>query len=324
MIRLVGAELRRLLARRMTLVTGIVLLVAVGLFQLAVNSEASPPSPDEVAQQRQYYQQAHDEWESNHEAALADCVAQGESQADCESAFAEPTPADFSLTATPFDQIGQVAMLLSAFLAMLAAYLVGSSFIGAEYSTGSLANWLTFVPERLKVYGSKLLAVVLAAAVAGAVVNFLMLGLAALITKAYDGPLVGGGHLAATGGRAVVMAVVAGVVGFVLALISRHTVAALGAVLGYLVVAAVLGGLAQNADGPLAWLPPWMPENNVQAFLLHGSTYTQFRETVTAEGTSGDSLERHITFGHSAVYWLVVLVVAVVGAALVFRRRDVT
>jgi ABC-2 type transport system permease protein len=324
MIRLIGAELRRLLARRMTLVTGIVLVVAIGLFQLAVNAEASPPSPDQVAQQQRYYQQAHDEWASDHDAAVADCIAQGQSRPDCESDFAEPTPADFSLTATPFDQIGQVAMLLSAFLAMLAAYLVGSSFIGAEYSTGSLANWLTFVPERLKVYGSKLIAVVLASAVGGAVVNFLMLGLAAVVTKAYDGPLTGLGSLAATGGRAVVMAAVAGALGFVLALVTRHTVAALGAVLGYLLVSTVLNLLAQNADGPLAWVPPWLPEQNVQAFLQHGSTYSQYRETVTAEGTSSDSLERHITFGHSAVYWLVVLVVGVVGAALVFRRRDVT
>ena len=45
---------------------------------------------------------------------------------------------------------------------MFAAFLVGASFIGAEYSTGSLANWLTFVPQRLKVYGSKVIAVVLA------------------------------------------------------------------------------------------------------------------------------------------------------------------
>ena len=324
MIRLIGAELRRLASRRMTLVTGIVLLLAVGLFQLLVVQEASPPSAAEVAEQRQFFEQAHDDWERNHDANVKECLAQGESQANCDMYYAEPTPADFALTATPFDQIAEIAMFLAAFLAMLAAYLVGSSFIGAEYSTGSLANWLTFVPQRLRVYASKLLAVALASAVGGAVISFLVLGLAAVITKAYGGALTGAGRYAAVGGRAVVLAVIAGVLGFVLALVTRHTVAALGAVLGYLLVSTVLGGLAQNADGPLHWLPPWLPENNVQAFLMHGSTYQQYRQTVTAEGTSGDSIERHITFGHSALYWLVVLAVAAVGAALVFRRRDVT
>ncbi|MCW2793694.1 MAG: type transport system permease protein, partial [Nocardioides sp.] len=53
-------------------------------------------------------------------------------------------------------------------------------------------------------------------------------------------------------------------------------------------------------------------------------TYQQYVQTVTAQGTSGDSVEKHISFGHSAAYWAVLLVVAVVSAALVFRRRDVT
>jgi ABC-2 type transport system permease protein len=213
---------------------------------------------------------------------------------------------------------------LSAYVALLASFLVGASFIGAEYSTGSLANWLTFVPQRLKVYGSKLVAVVLASAFGGALASFVMLGLVALFTGLYGGGLTGLGDAAATAGRAVPVAVLAGVAGFTFALLTRHTVAALGIALGYLVASAVLGTLASDADGPLGWLPPWLPENNVAAFLEHGTTYTQYVMTVTESGTSGDSVEKHLSFGHSAVYWLVLLVVAVVSGALVFRRRDVT
>ena len=120
------------------------------------------------------------------------------------------------------------------------------------------------------------------------------------------------------------VACLAGAAGFTFALLTRHTVAALGIALGYVVVSAVVGTLASNAEGPLGWLPPWLPENNVAAFLEHGTTYYQFVQTVTPQGVSGDSVEKHLSFGHSAAYWAVVLVVAVVSGALVFRRRDVT
>jgi ABC-2 type transport system permease protein len=180
------------------------------------------------------------------------------------------------------------------------------------------------VPRRLTVYGSKAVAVALASAVGGAVASFLMLGLVALLTRVNGGGLTGLGDAAGTAGRAVPIAVLAGVAGFVFALLTRHTVAALGIALGYVVTSAVLSTIAANADGPLGWLPPWLPENNVTAFLEHGTTYQQYVQTVTAQGTSGDSVEKHISFGHSAVYWAVLLVVAVVSAALVFRRRDVT
>lgn len=324
-LRLIGAELRRLRSRRMAVITAIVLLVAVGLFQLVVNDAVSPPSAAAVAEQQQSYQQARQEWEkTDHAQAIQECLAEGETQQNCEKYTAAPNPADWALTPIAFDEIGGVAMLFGAFVSMLAAYLVSASFIGAEYTSGSLANWLTFVPQRLRVYASKLAAVVIASAVAGAVVNFLVLGLAALLTRIHGGALTGFSPVAEQAARAVILAVVAGVLGFALALVTRHTVAALGTVLGYLVVSAVLGGFAMNADSPLATVPPWLAENNVQAFLQHGHSYYQYVSTVTDQGVTQNGVEKHITFGHSAVYWLVVVVVAVVVAALVFRRRDVT
>lgn len=322
LVTLVLTELKRLRSRRVTLVAGILLLAAIGLFQIVVVSEVSPPSASDITQQRQFYEEAHSQWEQDHVAQEKECTDSGQSADDCVQP--EPTPADFSLTATAFDDTAPLAVQLSAYLTLLAAFLVGASFIGAEYTTGSLANWLTFVPERLKVYGSKVVAVVLASAVAGAVANFLTLGLVVAFTRAYGGGLTGLDHVAGIAGRAVPVACLAGVAGFVFALLTRHTVAALGIALAYLVGSTVLGIFTRNANGPLGWLPPWLPENNVAAFLEHGSTYSQYVETVTAQGTSSDFVDKHISFGHSAVYWAVLLVVAVVSAALVFRQRDVT
>lgn len=321
MIALVVAELRRLASRRMTWVAALLLLLGVGLFQIAVNAQVAPPTASEVAQNQRYYEESRQDWEQNHVRYEQDCRDQGGSEEDC--AYPQPTQADYGLAATPFADVAESAVLLSSFLALFASYLVSSSSIGAEYTSGAIANWLTFVPQRLKVFGSKLVAVVLTSAVIGAAVNFVMIGLVALLTSVYGGALTGAGGIAATAGRGVVLAVVAGVVGFGVALVTRHTVAALGLVLAYLVVATVLRPLAGQVRS-LQWLPPWMPDHNLLAFLQRGETYYLQVATTTIEGTSYQDVERSITFGHSAVYWLVLVLVVTVGSALVFRRRDVT
>ena len=53
--------------------------------------------------------------------------------------------------------------------------MIAASFIGAEYSSGSIANWLTFVPRRGRVFWSKLLTMIGFAAVLGAFAAALVL-----------------------------------------------------------------------------------------------------------------------------------------------------
>jgi ABC-2 type transport system permease protein len=319
--RLVVAELRRLGSRRLTWIAAVLLLLGVGLFQLLVSSEVSPPSATEVAQNQRYLKEARQDWRENHVELEQECRDSGTPADQC--AYPEPSEADYGLAPTPFADIAGIAVTLSALLALFASYLVSASSIGAEYTSGAIANWLTFVPERLKVFGSKLVAVVVLSAVLGAVTTFAMLGLVAGVTRFYGGDLTGLGDLAATSGRAVVLVVLAGVAGFCIGLVSRHTVAALGVVLGYLIVGSVLRPLSTTVPA-LQWLPPWLPDYNLLAFLEHGTTYLLQTSTTTIEGTEYSEVEKHLSFGHSAAYWSVLLVVAVVGAALVFRRRDVT
>ena len=47
-------------------------------------------------------------------------------------------------------------MSFAVYLGGMALFVVMASFIGAEVTTGSLANWLTFVPHRATVLASKL------------------------------------------------------------------------------------------------------------------------------------------------------------------------
>lgn len=321
MIRLIGAELHRLRARRMTMITAILLVLGLGLFQIAVNSAVSPPSAAQVADNQRFYAESVKDWEANHAQYEKECTDQGGTVQDC--AIPKPEAADYGLEPTSFADIAGVGVVLSTYFALLAAYLVGASFIGAEYGSGALANWLTFVPERMRVLGSKLIAVAVAAAICGVVAGALTLGVAAMITDLHGGALTGIGKLAETAGRGVILVVVGAVIGFCVAMLTRHTVAALGVVLAVLVLSSVIPVLG-NFVPVFADSPPWLPGSNLTAFLQHGSTYTVPVTTVTADGSSTDFVEKTITFTHSAVYWIVVTVVALAGTGYVFRRRDVT
>lgn len=323
MIRLVGAELTRLRSRRLSIVAALVVLAAVALFQIAIHSEVAPSAAVQ-AQGQQAYEQAQKEWQDSHATNVAECLQEGGStQEECESYDPAPTPQNYSAVPESFDEVGSIGVTTAAYLAMFTSFLVAASFIGAEYATGSLANWLTFVPQRLKVFVSKGVAVVLGSALLGAVAVFATLGLTAAQVAAHGEPLVRAGHLAASGGRAVVLVAVAGLLGYVLALLARHTVAAIVVPLAYGLVRTVLVGFTQDADAPLAWLPPYLPELNLQAFLDRGATYSQYR-SVLADGSDYTEIEKHVSFAHSGVYWLTVVVVAVLVGAGVFKRRDVT
>ena len=70
------------------------------------------------------------------------------------------------------------SLQVSIYLVALAALMVAGSFIGAEYSTGSIANWLSFIPRRGQVFASKLITVVTLSALASAVGAALMIGIA--------------------------------------------------------------------------------------------------------------------------------------------------
>jgi ABC-2 type transport system permease protein len=326
MIRLFLAELNRLRSRRLTWVAAIGIVLALGLLQFAVYSSVKPPSAADVAEAQQSYQQAKKEYDleySQHKAEIdaqaQQCAAQGTPAEECTG---EPQLSNYLSTPTPFAQIGGVAVAVSVFLTSLAFLLLGASFIGAEYSSGALANWLTFIPQRGKVLGAKVLALLAVTAVSSAVATGLTLGVVALLTKLVDEPITGVAKLIATGGRGVLIAMICAVIGFGLALLTRHTIAAAGTVLGYLFVAFVISGLSSIVTG-LQNLKPFLPETNMLAFLQHGYTYQDYVRTVSEAGVSMDPIERTISFAHSAGYWSVVVVLVLAVAFAVFRRRDV-
>jgi ABC-2 type transport system permease protein len=320
MIRLLGAEVNRLRSRRLTLITLLLVLLALGAFQLVVRSEAKPPSASDVAAGRAQFDEVHKDWVANHQQREQECVASGNSKQDCQES--EPTEAQFGLTPTPFSEIGTIVVLLSVYLVGLATFIVAGSSIGAEYASGAISNWLSFIPQRSKVFAAKLITIAGFGLVFSALGAALSLGAAALIVRFYGGSLDGAAKLVQQAGRGLSIAAIMAIAGFCVGLVARHTAAAIGVLLGYLFVWFVRNAIL----GQVPWaqkLTPWTPEGNISAIVENGHKYFVNVRVVGDTGISFDSVERTITMTHAVTYWGVILAVLIVGSLLVFRRRDV-
>lgn len=316
MINLIRAELLRFRARRLTLVLGIVLLGAVIVFQVVVGTQVRPLSASDRADQQASYQAAHDDWQANHVQQEKECTDQGQTAEEC--AQLEPELTWFGRTPVPFSALMSIGVSVISIVSILLLYLLSASLMGAEFSSGSLSNWLTFVPNRFAVLGSKLIALAIVAAVGCAAALFVTIGAAAAVTSVLGADVTGVETLAAIAGRAVVLAVFFSVLAFCFALITRHTIAALGVVLGYLILQLIIQIISAFAPS-LAHLQRIYPDKNAQAFLAKKASYQVYDQT-SAQGFT----DHTITLGQSSLYFGVLLVVVVAVSTVIFSRRDVT
>ena len=323
MMGLLAAELNRLRSRRITLATALVVLLCAGLFQLGVNAAVSPPSVAEVAQGRAQYEEALREYERNKEQNVQfeqECLDAGQPPEACQF---KPTLEMFVPPATPFRDIAATAVLFATLVAGLGSFLVAASFIGAEYTSGSLSNWLTFVPQRWKVFTAKAVAILLGCGLFALLVVGGTLAATAALTVWHDGEPTGIGAMTASAGRGVALVVVLALIGFGLTLLARHTAAAIGVLVAYGLVSIALLILT-NFLPATQRLKPFQPDINLMAFLNNGHTYTEYYPGVGPAEDAGLATERVVTMAHGGVYWLICTGVALAVALLVFRRRDVT
>ena len=142
--------------------------------------------------------------------------------------------------------------------------MIGGSFIGAEFSSGSIANWLSFIPRRGPVYASKLITVVGFSAVLSAVCRCADHRRGGRCWPGcYDVPVVEARRRLSPPRAGVSWSPIAlAVVGFCIGLLARHTAAAIGVLLGYLFVWFVRNGIL-GGSGWAARLTPWTPEGNI-------------------------------------------------------------
>ena len=242
---LVNAERRRLFKRRFTrlmliVVVGILSAIAVGF---VLNSHRNGPAERAAAeaQARQMYEQQVVMFREQ-------CSSTGvdpRMKEYCESPEAGPRPEHFQAQwYMPYEfnfrkEFGVLIMVFSGILALL-AYVVGASYVGAEWSTGGMMNLLLWRPRRVPVLLTKL------GTLLGGVLGIgLVLGAAWttafwLIGK-YDGrsdPMTAGAwrSFAITGARGLGLALLVAAVAFGLASLGRHTAMALGVAVGVVVV----------------------------------------------------------------------------------------
>ena len=260
-------------------------------------------------------EEAHQFWETNER----NCADAGDPP-DCH--YPEPQLSEFNFV-RPFDEVTRESVQVAIYLVALTALMVAGSFIGAEYSTGSIANWLTFIPRRGQVFTSKLLTVVAFSALASAAAAALMLGAAVVLAQLYDIPIAKLGDQTSMVGRGVLVGVALAVVGFCVGLVGRHTAAAIGVLLGYLFVWFVRNAILSESEWAKR-LTPWTPEGNLAAIVNAGYQYYIPIRSVGPDGVGVDYVERTVGLTHGLIFWAVVLAVIIAGSALIFRRRDVS
>ena len=329
MMRLTKVELRRLFSRRLTTIAILGALVVIGLMLFGSFQEAKPLSGPEQAAQQAQFDLAQKDLAANGDQMVQDCLTQqAEAQkTDPRAVFPcdqmEPNLANWGKPVARFTNLMPPVMLAGSYLLAFVGFVVGAGFVSAEFSSGSMTNWLTFEPRRMRVYSSKLAAAGLGLIpVAVALLGILTAGVWLIV--GYHASTAGTtakvwGDLGEMALRSVALALVAAVAGAAIGMLLRHTAAVLGVAIAYLVlVEAVFGQALQGAR-------PWLLQHNVTSWLQHGASY--FAETCKTDAQGGYScqgVQKLITFGHSSAYLGVLVVLVVALAALVFRRRDVS
>lgn len=322
---LILAEMRRVVRRRLTwfLMVGVILMTALTAFGVH-SSLKDMPDPQTS------YHQALTDWNANHVQEEKDCRAnpptdpsQGTPSAaeiDDMCSLPKPTEADFGQD-TPADAVHDAQTQLILLLIFVFA-LWGASLVCAEFSSGAITTWLTFEPRRGRVFATKAVAI----AATG-----LVLGTAAVALNAVVLPLVAHAdgwdaylHGAKWAGvshswwRLAVIPVWAALLGSALGYVFRHTVAVVGAALGWVIAVELVLGEDWHA------LVRWIGRSNLPAFVFHGYTFETDRCVDDGGGNwNCASAMHHVNFTHGVIFVVVVGVVTTLVGWWSFTRRDI-
>jgi ABC-2 type transport system permease protein len=225
---LVGAEMRRLISRRAFRFLGAA--VVAGILTAAVITfvrSSNDPASGRAQAERQVAQ-----CEIGRQDALARNAPEGKgwicpSVDELEGAFDK----SFRYTRSMPDATRGVGMALFAL-----AFVVGASFVGAEFGSGTITTLLTWEPRRGRVLVAKAIAGVVLVAVAS-VLALVLLDLVMLLVAAIRGSTEGVGGiwdaLAATWGRAAVLTAFGSALAMGIAFLARNTAAVIGIGFGY-------------------------------------------------------------------------------------------
>ena len=324
---LLRAEVRRLCSRRLIrllLVLGLVsLVVGVGIASTqfarpseAATAQASQQRDAQLAQQEQYRQEC---------LGSVGTPNGPQSEADCgpEMTADQMGSVENFIDKRPFtweaEGRGGVSGVAAAAAAL--AFLLGATYVGAEWSTRSMVALLFWEPRRVKVMGTKLLVLAGATALLGILAEGLWLLSAVALTATRGSTTMAPqlmSQLLSGAGRGVLLVTLVGLLGFGVANLMRNTAAAFGFGFVYFaVVETVVRAVRPH------WQPYLLTEN-AGALLQRGGLELFYNDAiVNSRGFleySGRS--ETLTNLHGAVVLAVVTAVVVSAGVASFIRRD--
>ena len=327
---LFAAELLRLFSRRVTLVVTMLIAGLLAFLTFGFSLSSSRPTDAEEAEAARRATVAAELWD----AEVRNCL-------DVQSGLAEPSPGqnlppgcDYGPRPTAdamldygfsFRRQWPELFYTAAIVLTMAGFVIGSSFVGAEWSSGGMVNLLLWRPRRAAVLGAKL-----AAALAGMLalsVAYLVLWSGAFLAVAATSGVVGQltaaemSSLLLTGVRVVALALAGTAFGFAIASIGQRTATAAGVGIAYLLLYE-LGGIMIFGLAGTDYSERFRLSTYVIAWLTTEYTFSDTNYTCDALGcvsvpawTAG--------WVHGGLVLGAVLALIVGAAFLSMRRRDI-
>ena len=338
-MRLLGVELTRLRSRRAYWFL-VVLAVAGILLALGASiNDARPPSASDRAAAQAQLEQELPFYEEDYERCL-EAQESGDTtdfppDFQCEQVLPQLEWFLFYEEPNFVDNLNEFLPVAALMLA-LAGALVGATFVGADWSAGTVGTHLLFEPRRGRVFASKAGAVAIGMgipALVGLGAVYLATwsigsawGSTALVAASHE-PQADGSEieviaavtwldLGVFGLRALAFVVVAALGGYALAMAFRSSLAAVGTVAGY--------GLVGEGLVRAVWSgsEPWLLSNRLTAWIMGGHDIVQYPDSC-GFGPCEPEITT-LTVWDGGLYLAVLLVAGLAVSYALFRRRDVT
>ena len=330
MMRLVLVELTRAVWRRtvlLLLAAMVVVPLVIGIF--AITGHDSPDGRAEAVAQAE-----RDAQKPETQALLRDCLDDpeqfigtdqpGDAQAACEEAvLPQPDWYAYDVLDLEYERDTGSGFGVAVVVALI-AMLVGTTFVGHDWNTGSMSNQLLFESRRTRVWLAKALAVtslVGVTALLGTTAFWLLLASRFWTTGASipDGVLLDGLQ---QGWRGAAVAAGAALGGYALTMLSRSTVFTLGVLFGVAVAGGILISLLVDDRG---WVDPTL---NATAVINDGTSYDVELRDCNGAVPSYDGEEscfetRHRSAAQGTTYLVLLVGVGSAASVLSYRRRDV-
>ncbi len=336
---LARAERRRLFKRRLTRYMLLLVLLILGAVAAGTFLSNEKIGPEQIAAAKQKSEQ-------NYQQAQRDTQRVKD---ECERAKAEGTadsthyPEDCSMIYGPDresfkpqwympptfgfrDNFEKPIVVFAAVLAMF-AFVLGASYVGAEWHSGGMMNLLLWRSRRLSVLLTKL-GTLLAS----------LLGIYVVLGAAWTGTFWGiatargnTDHMTLgvwqsfglTGLRGLGLVIAAGVIGFGLASVGRHTAMALGTAVGVAIVGFVGVSITLGLVG-VRFQERWIWPRYIQAW-MQKKLVLQDWNSCAVSSLGGCQPEKYtMTWQQSGLLIAAVTLVVFVVALWTMRRRDIS